>query len=89
LEPDKEESRLRVEIRVPDMGNDAKEAILVAWHKQPGEALAEGEPIADVMTDKVNVEVTSPVAGVLRETRVAPDEAVPVGAVIAVIESAP
>jgi pyruvate/2-oxoglutarate dehydrogenase complex dihydrolipoamide acyltransferase (E2) component len=77
-----------VEIKVPDMGNDAKEAILVAWHKQPGEAVAKDEPIADVMTDKVNVEIVSPTAGTLREARVAQDEAVAIGAVIGIVEAA-
>jgi pyruvate/2-oxoglutarate dehydrogenase complex dihydrolipoamide acyltransferase (E2) component len=77
-----------VEIKVPDMGNDAKEAILVAWHKQPGEAVAKNEPIADVMTDKVNVEIVSPAAGTLREARVAQDEAVAIGAVIGIVEAA-
>jgi len=77
-----------LEIRVPEMGNDAKEAILVAWHRQPGDAVAQGEPLADVMTDKVNVEIASPAAGTLKETRAAPDETVPVGAVIAMLEVA-
>lgn len=75
-----------VEIKVPELGNEAKEAILVAWHKQPGDAVAKDEPIADVMTDKVNVEIVSPAAGTLKETRVAPDEQVAIGAVIATLE---
>jgi 2-oxoglutarate dehydrogenase E2 component (dihydrolipoamide succinyltransferase) len=78
-----------IEIRVPDMGHEAKEAILVVWHRQPGEAVAAGEPVADVMTDKVNVEVPSPAAGTLRELKAAPDDKVPVGAVIATLETAP
>jgi pyruvate/2-oxoglutarate dehydrogenase complex dihydrolipoamide acyltransferase (E2) component len=78
-----------VDIKVPEIGNDAKEAILVAWHKRPGDAVAKDEPIADVMTDKVNVEIVSPAAGTLREARVAQDEAVPVGAVIATLEVSP
>jgi pyruvate/2-oxoglutarate dehydrogenase complex dihydrolipoamide acyltransferase (E2) component len=75
-----------VEIKVPELGNEAKEAILVAWHKQPGDAVAKDEPIADVMTDKVNVEIVSPAAGTLKETRVVPDEQVAIGAVIATLE---
>jgi pyruvate/2-oxoglutarate dehydrogenase complex dihydrolipoamide acyltransferase (E2) component len=75
-----------IEIRVPDMGHDAKEAILVAWHKQPGDAVAIDEPIADVMTDKVNIEIGSPAAGTLREVRAAVDDTVAVGAVIAILE---
>lgn len=78
-----------VEIKVPDMGNDAKEAILVAWHKQPGDAVAKDEPVADVMTDKVNVEIVSPAAGTLKEARAAQDDAVAIGAVIATLEVAP
>jgi 2-oxoglutarate dehydrogenase E2 component (dihydrolipoamide succinyltransferase) len=77
-----------VEIKVPDMGNDAKEAILVAWHKQPGDAVATDEPIADVMTDKVNVEIVSPAPGTLKEVRAAQDDAVAIGAVIAILEAA-
>lgn len=78
-----------LEIRIPEMGNDAKEAILVAWHKQPGDAVAKDEPIADVMTDKVNVEIVSPAAGTLQEVRVAQDDAVAIGAVIATLEVTP
>lgn len=78
-----------IEIRVPELGHDAKEAILVVWHRQAGEAVAAGDPVADVMTDKVNVEVASPANGTLRELRAAPDDKVAVGAVIATLESTP
>lgn len=78
-----------VEIRVPEVGNDAREVILVAWHRQPGDALAEGDPVADVMTDKVNVEIAAPAAGVLAAQLVARDEPVAVGAVIATLETRP
>lgn len=77
-----------IEIRIPEMGHEAKEAIVVAWHKQPGEAVAAGEPLVDVMTDKVNVEVASPTAGILKEQRAAADDTVAVGSVIAVLEQA-
>jgi 2-oxoglutarate dehydrogenase E2 component (dihydrolipoamide succinyltransferase) len=77
-----------IEIRIPEMGHEAKEAIVVAWHKQPGEAVAAGEPLVDVMTDKVNVEVASPTAGILKEQRAAADDTVAVGSVIAVLEEA-
>lgn len=77
-----------IEIRVPEMGHEAKEAIVVAWHKQPGEAVAAGEPLVDVMTDKVNVEVASPTAGILKEQCAAADDTVAVGSVIAVLEQA-
>lgn len=78
-----------LEIRVPELGSDAKEVILVVWHRQPGDAVAKDEPLADVMTDKVNVEIASPATGTLKETRAAPDETVAVGAVIATLEVVP
>lgn len=76
-----------IEICVPDLGHDATEAILVGWHRQPGDTVTQGEPVADVMTDKVNVEVESPANGTLVELRAAPDETVAVGAVIATLET--
>jgi 2-oxoisovalerate dehydrogenase E2 component (dihydrolipoyl transacylase) len=50
-------------IRVPDIGEGIAELELVAWHVQPGDVVAEDQPIADVMTDKATVEIPSPVAG--------------------------
>ncbi|WP_119965605.1 dihydrolipoamide acetyltransferase family protein [Simplicispira lacusdiani] len=50
-------------IRVPDIGEGIAEVELVAWHVQPGDMVAEDQPIADVMTDKATVEIPSPVAG--------------------------
>ena len=76
-----------IEIRVPEMGHDAKEAIVVVWHKQPGDAVAAGEPVLDVMTDKVNIEIASPAAGTLQEHRAACDDTVAVGSVIATLEA--
>lgn len=77
-----------IDIHVPELGHDAKEAIFVAWHKQPGDAVAADEAVADVMTDKVNIEIVSPAAGTLRQQRATPDETVAVGAVIATLETA-
>lgn len=50
-------------IRVPDIGEGIAEVELVAWHVQPGDTVAEDQPMADVMTDKATVEIPSPVAG--------------------------
>jgi 2-oxoisovalerate dehydrogenase E2 component (dihydrolipoyl transacylase) len=50
-------------IRVPDLGEGIAEVELVAWHVQPGDAIAEDQGLADVMTDKASVEIPSPVAG--------------------------
>lgn len=62
---------------------DVEEFTIVAWLKQPGDEVAEGEVIAEAMTEKVNVEVESPVAGVLQEVLVEEENAVVVGQTIA------
>ena len=50
-------------IKVPDLGEGIAEVELVAWHVQPGDAIAVDQAVADVMTDKATVEIPSPVAG--------------------------
>jgi pyruvate/2-oxoglutarate dehydrogenase complex dihydrolipoamide acyltransferase (E2) component len=75
-----------VDVKMPDFGGDAKEGTIVAWHKQPGEAVAAGELLVEVMTDKVNVEIEAPSAGTLGEVLFQPDDVVPVGETIARIE---
>jgi 2-oxoisovalerate dehydrogenase E2 component (dihydrolipoyl transacylase) len=50
-------------IKVPDVGEGIAEVELVEWHVQPGDAVAEDQALADVMTDKASVEIPSPVAG--------------------------
>ncbi len=74
------------EIAVPALGESVTEATVGEWLKQPGDAVAIDEPIASLETDKVAVEVPSPVAGVLQEHKVAVGDTVEVGAVIAVVE---
>jgi 2-oxoisovalerate dehydrogenase E2 component (dihydrolipoyl transacylase) len=50
-------------IRMPDIGEGIAEVELVAWHVKPGDVVVEDQALADVMTDKANVEIPSPVAG--------------------------
>ena len=57
------------------------------WLKQPGDAVAQDEPIASLETDKVAVEVPSPVAGTMGEQRAKVGDTVAVGAVIATVEA--
>ncbi len=74
---------MNVDVVVPQLGESVTEGILARWLKQPGEKVERDEPIAELETDKVAVEVPAPEAGVLEETLVAEGEAVKVGAVIA------
>ena len=77
---------MATEITVPALGESVTEGSIGEWLKQPGEAVAVDEPIASLETDKVAVDVPSPVAGVLSEHRAEVGDTVEVGAVIAVIE---
>jgi len=74
-----------IEVKVPTLGESITEATLGQWLKKPGEAVAVDEPVASLETDKVSVEVPSPVAGVFGEAMVAEGDTVNVGAVIATI----
>ena len=77
---------MATDVEVPALGESITEGTLAQWLKKPGEAVAADEPIASLETDKVSVEVPSPVAGVMTEQLVAEGDNVAVGAVIARID---
>src|SRR5881392_500335 len=77
---------MATDVQVPALGESITEGTLAQWLKKPGEAVAADEPIASLETDKVSVEVPSPVAGVLTEQLVQEGDNVAVGAVIARID---
>ena len=60
---------MATEITVPQLGESVTEGTIAEWLKQPGDAVAVDEPIASLETDKVAVDVPSPVAGVIEELR--------------------
>ncbi len=74
---------MATDVVVPTLGESITEATLGQWLKKPGEAVAADEPIASLETDKVAVEVPSPVAGVMGDLLAAEGDTVNVGAVIA------
>ncbi len=78
---------MSTEVKVPTLGESITEATLGTWLKKPGEAVAADEPIASLETDKVAIEVTAPVAGVMGAQVVAEGSTVNVGALIATIEA--
>ena len=61
---------MSVEVKVPQLPESVTDATLVNWHKSPGDSVARDENLVDLETDKVVLEVPSPVAGVLQETKV-------------------
>ena len=78
---------MSTEVKVPTLGESVAEATIGEWLKKPGEAVALDEPIASLETDKVAVEVPSPVAGVMGQYLAQVGDNVAVGAVIATIEA--
>ena len=78
----------RFEFRLPDIGEGIAEAEIVAWHVQPGDLVAEDQPVADMMTDKATVEMESPVAGTVIAVAGAVGDMIPIGSTLMVIETA-
>ena len=78
---------MATEVTVPVLGESITEATLGEWLKQPGDPVAADEPVAALETDKVSVEVPSPVAGVMGEQAVKVGDTVQVGAMIATIDA--
>src|SRR5499426_2838853 len=70
------------EIRVPTLGESVTEATIGKWFKKPGEAVAVDEPLVELETDKVTIEVPAPAAGVLGEIIAKDGETVAVGALL-------
>ncbi len=70
------------DIRVPTLGESVTEATIGKWFKHPGDAVAVDEPLVELETDKVTIEVPSPAAGVLAEVAAKDGESVAVGALL-------
>jgi 2-oxoisovalerate dehydrogenase E2 component (dihydrolipoyl transacylase) len=77
----------RFVFKLPDVGEGVAEAEVVAWHVAVGDVVAEDQPLADVMTDKATVELTSPAAGVVVERHGAEGELLAVGSPLVVLET--
>src|SRR3982751_5331191 len=78
----------RYEFKLPDIGEGIDEAEIVAWHVKIGDTIGEDQQIADMMTDKATVEMESPVAGKVIELAGEVGDQIPIGSVLAVIETA-
>ena len=78
---------MRYEFKLPDIGEGIAEAEIVAWHVKVGDTVEEDQQLADMMTDKATVEMESPVAGKVVELAGEVGDQVPIGSVLAVIET--
>jgi 2-oxoglutarate dehydrogenase E2 component (dihydrolipoamide succinyltransferase) len=76
---------MATEIRVPTLGESVTEATIGQWYKEPGDAVAMDEPLVELETDKVTIEVPAPAAGSLSEISVKEGETVEVGALLGMI----
>ena len=77
---------MATEIKVPALGESVTEATVGQWFKKPGEAVKVDEPLVELETDKVTVEVPSPVAGVLSDIMVQQGSTVGIGSVLGSIK---
>ncbi|RKY90123.1 MAG: 2-oxoglutarate dehydrogenase, partial [Ignavibacteriae bacterium] len=76
-----------MDIIMPKMGESINEGTIIKWHKSVGDAVKMDEIIFEISTDKVDTEIPSPAAGVLKEIKFNEGETVEVGTVVAVIDS--
>jgi pyruvate dehydrogenase E2 component (dihydrolipoamide acetyltransferase) len=76
----------RYEFKLPDIGEGVTEGEIVEWHVQVGEAIAEDQPLVEVMTDKATVTITSPKTGVIAELRASKGQVVKVHSVLVVFD---
>lgn len=76
------------EVRMPQLGESTYEATIGKWLKKPGDEIERFEPLVELITDKVNVEMPSPVGGQLLKIVAEEGQTLPTGAVIALVETA-
>lgn len=74
-----------IKVLLPKLGESIVSATIVQWFKKVGDPVNLDEPLLEVSTDKINSEIPSPAAGVLKEIHANPDQELQVGALIAVI----
>ncbi len=78
---------MATQVEVPALGESIRQALIVRWHKQDGDTVAMDEPLCELETDKANVDVPAPAAGVLKRLK-QENETVNVGEAIAEIDAA-
>ena len=78
---------MATEIRVPTLGESVTEATIGQWFKKPGEAVADGETLVELETDKVTLEVPAPGAGVLAEIIAKEGDTVEVNALLGMLDA--
>lgn len=78
---------MATDVIMPQMGESIFEGTVTKWLKKPGEKVERDEPLFEISTDKVDAEIPSPAAGVLKEIKVAEGQTVPIQTVVGVIDA--
>ena len=78
---------MAVDVIMPQMGESIFEGTITKWLKKPGDKVERDEPLFEISTDKVDAEIPSPAAGVLKEIKVNEGQTVPIQTVVAVIDA--
>jgi len=78
---------MAVDVVMPQMGESIFEGTITKWLKKPGDKIERDEPLFEISTDKVDAEIPSPAAGVLKEVKVNEGQTVPIQTVVAVIDA--
>src|SRR5262249_2475098 len=84
----KENTLMAVDVVMPQMGESIFEGTITKWLKKPGDKVERDEPLFEISTDKVDAEIPSPSAGVLKEIKIPEGQTVPIQTVVAVIDGA-
>src|SRR5262249_42637356 len=79
---------MAADVVMPQMGESIFEGTITKWLKKPGEKVERDEPLFEISTDKVDAEIPSPSAGVLKEIKVSESQTVPINTGVAVIDAA-
>jgi pyruvate dehydrogenase E2 component (dihydrolipoamide acetyltransferase) len=79
---------MSVDVVMPQMGESIFEGTITKWLKKPGDKVERDEPLFEISTDKVDAEIPSPSAGVLKEIKIAEGQTVPIQTIVAVIDGA-
>src|SRR5438477_6798286 len=79
---------MAVDIVMPQMGESIFEGTITKWLKKPGDKVERDEPLFEISTDKVDAEIPSPSAGVLKEIKVGEGQTVPIQTIVGIIDAA-
>src|SRR5580693_4700602 len=78
---------MAVDVIMPQMGESIFEGTITKWLKKAGDKIERDEPLFEISTDKVDAEIPSPSAGVLKEIKVTEGQTVPIQTIVAVIDA--